>query len=61
MDGWTDVHDIIVIKPNFLSSMGYRIFLLSYKLIEAGRTEDIFQVQGLSIDGLNNNEDITIQ
>ena len=27
------------------------------KLIEAGGTEDILQVQGLSIDGLNNSED----
>ena len=33
---------------------------IAYKLIEAGRTEDILQVQGLSIDGLNNSEDITI-
>ena len=34
---------------------------IAYKLIEAGRTEDILQVQGLSIDGLNNSEEITIQ
>ena len=34
---------------------------IAYKLIEAGRTEDILQVQGLSIDVLNNSEDITIQ
>ena len=34
---------------------------IAYKLIEAGRTEDILQVQGLSIDGLNNSEDITIE
>ena len=30
----------------------------AYKLIEAGRSEDILQVQGLSIDGLNNEEHI---
>ena len=34
---------------------------IAYKLIEAGRSEDILQVQGLSIDGLNNSEDTTIQ
>ena len=34
---------------------------IAYKLIEAGRTEDILQVQGLSMDGLNNSEDITIE
>ena len=33
----------------------------AYKLIEVGRTKDILQVQGLSIDGLNNSEDFTIQ
>ena len=31
MEGWTDgrtdVHDIMAIKPNFLTSMGYHIFL----------------------------------
>ena len=26
-DGRTDVHDVMVIKPNFLTSMGYHIFL----------------------------------
>ena len=26
-DGRTDVHDVIAIKPNFLTSMGYHIFL----------------------------------
>ena len=34
---------------------------IAYKLIEAGRSEDILQVQGLSIDGLNNSEDTTKQ
>ena len=29
--------------------------------MEAGEAEDILQVQGLSIDGLNNSEDTTIQ
>ena len=29
--------------------------------MEAGEAEDILQVQGLSIDGLNNREDTTIQ
>ena len=29
--------------------------------MEAGGAEDILQVQGLSIDGLNNSEDTTIQ
>ena len=28
--------------------------------MEAGEAEDILQVQGLSIDGLNNSEDTTI-
>ena len=27
MKGWTDVHDVMAIKPNFLTSMGYHIFL----------------------------------
>ena len=26
-DGWTDIHDVMAIKPNFLTSMGYHIFL----------------------------------
>ena len=26
-DGRTDVHDVMAIKPNFLKSMGYHIFL----------------------------------
>ena len=34
---------------------------IAYKLIEAGGTEDIVQVQGLFTDGLNNSKDITIQ
>ena len=33
---------------------------IAYKLIEAGGAEDILQVQGLYIDGLNNSEDTTI-
>ena len=27
MDVWTDVHDVMAIKPNFLTSMGYHISL----------------------------------
>ena len=34
---------------------------IAYKLIEVGRSEDILQVQGLSIDGINNSKDTTIQ
>ena len=34
---------------------------IAYKLIEAGRSKDSLQVQGLSIDGLNNREYTTIQ
>ena len=34
---------------------------IAYKLIEAARSEDILQVQGLSIDGQNNSEDTTKQ
>ena len=34
---------------------------IAYKLIEAGRSEDILQVQGLSINALNNSEDTTKQ
>ena len=26
-DGRTDVHDVMAIKPNFLTSLGYHIFL----------------------------------
>ena len=26
--GCTDVHDVMAIKPNFLTSMGYHIFLI---------------------------------
>ena len=32
---------------------------MAYKLIEAGRSKDILQIQGLSIDGLNNRENTT--
>ena len=32
---------------------------IAYKLNKAGRSEDILQVHGLSIDGLNNSEDTT--
>ena len=31
----------------------------AYKLIEVGRSTDILQIQGLSIDGLNNRENTT--
>ena len=31
------------------------------QLIEAGGTEDLLQVQGLSTDGLNNSKDTVIQ
>jgi len=34
---------------------------IAYKLIEAGRSKDSLQIQGLSIDGLNNRENTTIQ
>ena len=34
---------------------------IAYELIEAGRSRDILQTQGLSIDGLTNRENTTIQ
>ena len=34
---------------------------IAYKLIEAGISKDSLQIQGLSIDGLNNREYTTIQ
>ena len=34
---------------------------IAYKLIEAGRSKDILQIKNLSIDGLNNRENTTIQ
>ena len=34
---------------------------IAYKLIEAGGSRDILQIQDLSIDGLNNRENTTIQ
>ena len=34
---------------------------IAYELIEAGRSRDILQIQGLSIDGLTNRENTTIQ
>ena len=34
---------------------------IAYKLIEAGRSEDILQVQGLSIYRINSSKDTTIQ
>ena len=34
---------------------------IAYKLIEAGRSKNSLQIQGLSIDGLNNRENTTIQ
>ena len=53
-------------RTNFIENWKYNYTLLShlqiaYKLIEAGESEDILQVQGLYIDGLNNSEDTTIQ
>ena len=35
-DGRTDVHDIMAIKPNFLTSMGYHIFLTMVLCVRAG-------------------------
>ena len=38
----TDVHDVMAIKPNFLKSMGYHIFLsmvLRYKLYSISPTD----------------------
>ena len=34
---------------------------IAYKLIEAGKSKNSLQIQGLSIDGLNNRENTTIQ
>ena len=34
---------------------------IAYKLIEAGRSKNSLQIQGLSIDGLNKRENTTIQ
>ena len=34
---------------------------IAYELIKVGEAEDILQVQGLSIDGLNNSKDTTRQ
>ena len=34
---------------------------MAYKLIEAGRCKNSLQIQSLSIDGLNNKENTTIQ
>ena len=34
---------------------------IAYKLIKAGRSKDILQIKSLSIDGLNNRENTTIQ
>ena len=34
---------------------------IAYALIEAGGGGDILQVQGLSINGLNNSKDTTVQ
>ena len=34
---------------------------IAYELIEAGGAKDMLQKQGLSIDGLNNNKDTTLQ
>ena len=34
---------------------------IAYELIEARRSRDILQIQGLPIDGLNNRENTTIQ
>ena len=34
---------------------------IAYELIEAGRAEEILQVQRLSFDGLNNSKDTTIR
>ena len=34
---------------------------IAYKLIEAGRSKNSLQIQGLSIDGLINRENTTIQ
>ena len=36
----TDVHDVMAIKPNFLTSMGYHIFLSAWK---TARFPSVFQ------------------
>ena len=47
----TNNNKILLIRNirNYISSPQ-----VAYKLIEAGRSKDILQIQGLSIDGLNN-------
>ena len=41
-DGRTDVDDVMAIKPNFLTSMGYHIFL-TMVLRERGQTSSNIQ------------------
>ena len=52
---------IILLRIRNVSNYSSFRLQIVYKLIEAGRSEDILQVKGLSTDGLNNNEDTTIQ
>ena len=56
--------DIEITTPNFIAIKyitAYITFPIGYKLIEAGGAKDMLQKQGLSIDGLNNNKDTTLQ
>ena len=39
----TDVHDVIFIKPNFLTSMGYHIFLTMVLRVPLARAELRYQ------------------
>ena len=62
------LHIFTTTTSNFIEN-GINIYLITllsqpqiaYELIEEGGAEDILQVQGLSIDGLNNSKDTTVQ
>ena len=50
----------ILLITNIINYISFPL-QIAYKLIEAGRSKNSLQIQGLSIDGLNNRENTTIQ
>ena len=57
---WSNKNNKILLITNISNYISFPP-QIAYKLIEAGRSKNSLQIQGLSIDGLNNRENTTIQ
>ena len=47
-DGRTDVDDVMAIKPNFLTSMGYHIFLTMVLRARSSAKNDVVKISPVS-------------